>query len=52
MSSYNAEFESQVSSFKSKKTLPKPGGIKEPEKTYSNVTNYVRDPKVRAWVLK
>ena len=47
-----AEFESQVISYKSKKTLPKPSGIKEPEKTYSNVTNYVRDPKVKAWVLK
>ena len=47
-----AEFESQVISYKSKKTLPKPSGIKKPEKTYSNVTNYVRDPKVKAWVLK
>lgn len=47
-----AEFESQVISYKLKKTLPRPGGIKEPEKTYFNVTNYARDPKVKAWVLK
>jgi len=47
-----AEFESQVILYRSKKTLPKPDGIKEPEKTYSNVTNYARDPKVKAWVLK
>jgi 5-methylcytosine-specific restriction protein A len=47
-----AEFESQVISYKSKKKLPKPGGTKQPEKTYSNVTNYTRDPKVKAWVLK
>lgn len=47
-----AEFESQVISYKLKKKLSKPDGIKEPEKTYSNVTNYARDPKVKAWVLK
>ena len=47
-----AEFESQVISYKSKKILPKPSGIKEPEKTYTIVTNFVRDPKVKAWVLK
>lgn len=47
-----AEFESQVILYKSKKTLSKPTGIKEPEKVYSNVTIYIRDPKVKAWVLK
>lgn len=47
-----AEFETQVISYKSKKNLPKPDGIKEPEKTYLQVTNYNRDPKVKAWVLK
>lgn len=47
-----SEAEGQVISYESKKILPKPGGIKEPEKTYSNVTNYARDPKVKAWVLK
>lgn len=47
-----AEFETQVITLKSKKNLPKPNGIKEPEKTYSQVTNYNRDPKVKAWVLK
>lgn len=47
-----AEFETQVITYKSKKNLPKPDGIKEPEKTYSQVTNYNRDPKVKAWVLK
>ncbi|MCE9677767.1 HNH endonuclease [Shewanella sp. AS1] len=47
-----AEFETQVISYKSKKNLPKPSGIKEPEKTYSQVTNFNRDPKVKAWVLK
>lgn len=47
-----AEFETQVISYKSKVYLPKPDGIKEPEKTYSQVTNFNRDPKVKAWVLK
>lgn len=47
-----AEFETQVISYKSKAYLPKPDGIKEPEKTYSQVTNFNRDPKVKAWVLK
>lgn len=47
-----AEFETQVISFKAKKALEKPRGINEPEKTYSSVTSYVRDPKVKAWVLK
>ncbi|MGE4259904.1 HNH endonuclease [Shewanella sp.] len=47
-----AEFETQVISYKSKKNLSKPSGIKEPEKTYSQVTNFNRDPKVKAWVLK
>ncbi|SUB63591.1 Predicted restriction endonuclease [Plesiomonas shigelloides] len=47
-----AEFETQVILYKSKKNLSKPNGIKEPEKTYSQVTNFNRDPKVKAWVLK
>lgn len=47
-----AEFESQVISYMAKKNLSKPSGIKEPEKTYSSVTSYTRDPKVKAWVLK
>jgi 5-methylcytosine-specific restriction enzyme A len=47
-----AEFETQVVSYKSQKVLSKPGGIKEPGKTYNNVTNYTRDPKVKAWVLR
>lgn len=47
-----AEFETQVISHKAKKALEKPQGIKEPDKTYSSVTNFVRDPKVKAWVLK
>lgn len=47
-----AEFETQVISYKSKESLSKPDGIKEPEKIYTQVTNYSRDPKVKAWVLK
>ncbi|WP_258405001.1 HNH endonuclease [Shewanella psychrotolerans] len=47
-----AEFETKVISYKSKANLSKPNGIKEPEKTYSQVTNFNRDPKVKAWVLK
>ncbi len=47
-----AEFETQVSSYKSKANLSRPSGIKEPEKTYTQVTNFNRDPKVKAWVLK
>ncbi len=47
-----AKFETQVISYKSKENLPKPNGTKEPEKTYSQVTNFSRDPKVKAWVLK
>ena len=47
-----AEFETQVISYKSKASLRKPDGIKEPEKTYSHVTNFNRDPKVKAWILK
>lgn len=47
-----AEFETQVISCISKKSLSKPQGIKEPVKTYSKVTNFLRDPKVKAWVLK
>ena len=47
-----AEFETLVISYKSKVNLPKPSGIKEPEKTYSQVTYFNRDPKVKAWVLK
>lgn len=47
-----AEFETQVITYKSKANLPKPVGIKEPEKTYTQVTNFNRDPKVKAWILK
>lgn len=47
-----AEFETQVISYKSKSDLPQPVGIKEPEKTYSQVTNFNRDPKVKAWLLR
>lgn len=47
-----AEFESQVLSCKSKKILSNPDGIKSPQKTTSKVTNYARDPKVKAWVLR
>ncbi|MDW6005011.1 HNH endonuclease [Vibrio mangrovi] len=47
-----AEFETQVLSYKAKNILEKPQGIKEPEKMYSSVTTYVRDPKVKAWILK
>lgn len=47
-----AQFESEVLKYKAKKKLPKPAGIKEPSKSYSSVTNYTRDPKVKAWVLK
>lgn len=47
-----AEFETQVICHKYKANLPKPDGIKEPEKTYTQVTNFNRDPKVKAWVLK
>jgi 5-methylcytosine-specific restriction protein A len=47
-----AEFETQVISYKSKANLSKPSGIKEPEKTYTHVTSFHRDPKVKAWVLK
>lgn len=44
--------EYQIISYKSKKTLSKPVGIKDPEKTYSTIANYIRDPKIKAWVLK
>ncbi|CAG9297933.1 HNH endonuclease [Celerinatantimonas diazotrophica] len=47
-----AEFETQVISYKSKANLSKPRGIKEPDKAYSQVTHFKRDPKVKAWVLK
>lgn len=47
-----AEFETQVILYKSKERLPKPDGIKEPGKTHSQVTDFDRDPKVKAWVLK
>jgi 5-methylcytosine-specific restriction protein A len=47
-----AEFETLVQRYKAKKVLEKPQGITEPKKTYSSVTSYVRDPKVKAWVLK
>ncbi|WP_405127976.1 HNH endonuclease [Pseudoalteromonas sp. PB2-1] len=47
-----AEFETQVITYKSKINLPKPTGSKNPEKTYTQVTNFNRDPKVKAWVLK
>jgi len=47
-----AEFETKVISYKSKPNLSKPSGVKEPEKTYTQVTNFNRDPKVKAWVLK
>ncbi|WP_020207765.1 HNH endonuclease [Gilvimarinus chinensis] len=47
-----ADFETQVIFYKAKGSLSKPTGIKEPEKTYSQVTNFSRDPKVKAWVLK
>lgn len=47
-----AEFETQVISYKSKANLSKPDGFKEPEKTYSQITSFSRDPKVKAWVLK
>ncbi len=47
-----AEFETRVVSYKSKVTLPKPNGIRQPEKTHAQVTAFSRDPKVKAWVLK
>lgn len=47
-----AEFETKVITYKLKRDLPKPVGIKEPEKSYSQVTNFNRDPKVKAWVLR
>lgn len=46
-----AEFEAQVVKLRANKTLGKPQGIMEPEKNVSSVTNYRRDPKVKAWVL-
>lgn len=47
-----AAFETQVASYKAKKTLEQPLGIKEPFKIYTSVTSFIRDPKVKAWVLK
>lgn len=47
-----AEFESQVITYKSKKTLQRPIGVNKPEKSSSSVTQFTRDPKVKAWVLK
>jgi 5-methylcytosine-specific restriction protein A len=47
-----AEFETEVSSHKSKDNLVKPTGIREPGKIFSTVTSFVRDPKIKAWVLK
>lgn len=47
-----ANFETNVISYLSKVNLPKPDGIKEPEKTHSQLTSFSRDPKVKAWVIK
>lgn len=47
-----AEFESQVLFYKSQKVFPTPTGIKSPEKTSWIIANYMRDPKVKAWILK
>ncbi|MFT6908210.1 MAG: 5-methylcytosine-specific restriction protein A [Oleiphilaceae bacterium] len=45
-------FEVEVESYKSKKVLEKPDGVSKPKKVSTTVTQYVRDPKVKAWVLK
>ncbi|MXR69940.1 HNH endonuclease [Shewanella sp. JBTF-M18] len=45
------EFETQVVSYKAEGSLSKPGGVKEPRKTHSQVTSSDRDPKVKAWIL-
>lgn len=47
-----AAFESQVATYKAKRTLDKPEGFAKPERTSSTVTSYQRDPKVKAWVLR
>ncbi|WBA80112.1 HNH endonuclease signature motif containing protein [Endozoicomonas sp. GU-1] len=47
-----ATFESQVSELKKKKTLSKPLGEFKPQIVTTQVTQYQRDPKVKAWVLK
>lgn len=48
---YSAEFDQEVEALRKKKKLPEPSGVKEPAGSYSKVTNYARDPAVKAWVL-
>lgn len=46
-----AAFEHQVRHYKSKPGLPMPAGMQEPQAHYGAAPSYVRDPKVKAWVL-
>ena len=47
----SAEYETEVASYRSKKTKNAPTGIKEPAQSYVSVTQYTRDPQVKAWIL-
>ena len=46
-----AEFQSTVNKIKKKKNINPPKGKKKPNKNSSEVTQYIRDPEVVAWVL-
>ena len=47
-----AEFESTVQALKSRSSLDKPSGSLLPAKSESSISTFVRDPAVKAWVLK
>ncbi len=47
-----ASFEAKVNEFKKKRVLDRPAGVVKPAIFVGKVTQYSRDPKVKAWVLK
>ncbi|MCL6272313.1 HNH endonuclease [Sansalvadorimonas sp. 2012CJ34-2] len=47
-----AGFETQVNTLKNKKILDRPAGLVEPTISIGQATQYSRDPKVKAWVLR
>jgi len=47
-----AKFQSEINQIRTSKNIPRPSGSKRPTKTVSEITNYKRDQRIVAWILK